>query len=194
MTRFHLAGFAAIVATFLAVLFFLVTGLTGRVNTANQTASESRSAVTQLADQVRDLGAVPVVDPSDLPTPVPGKTGATGPRGPRGFTGATGATGPEGPRGVKGPKGDTGTTGATGPGGSNGTNGADGNTGPTGDPGPAGPKGEQGPQGEVGPQGPEGPAGPAGPPGPTCPAGYTVQEVTWIVPAVTTLECVKDAP
>lgn len=115
-------------------------------------AAEDRQASQALADQVRDLGAVPVVEPS-----------AAGKQGPQG------EGGPTGPAGRDGRDGDTGPTGPTGPQGEPGAPGADGAAGTD---GAAGEAGTQGPAGEVGPAGPQGPQGEQGPPGPTCPDSY----------------------
>lgn len=105
-----------------------ITDLTGQAQ-ANATTSQ------RLADQVRALGATPVVQP------VPGPAGATGPAGPQGAkgdTGPAGATGAPGPSGAPGPAGPAGAAGSTGP---------------QGDPGPTGPQGEQGPAGQDGADG-----------------------------------------
>lgn len=112
---------------------------------AGQADSNAEDAQA-LADQVEQLGAVPVVDP-----PRPGERGPQGERGPAGQNGEPGPPGPTGPQGETGPPGSDGAEGT------------------------AGDTGTQGPAGEPGPQGPPGPAGeqgPPGPPGPTCPEDY----------------------
>lgn len=97
---------------------------------------------TALQDQVRSLGATPVVTPEQL----------AGPAGVAGERGATGAAGSQGPAGadstVPGPQGEPGQDGAdsTVPG----PAGAPGPAGSAGEPGPAGPQGDPGQQGETG--------------------------------------------
>lgn len=101
-------------------------------------ANANAVAAQQLATQVEQLGAVPVVEP---PTPgEPGQPGAQGEQGPPGRDGATGSVGPTGPTGSSGLDGSTG------------------------DPGPAGPQGEPGPAGVDGQPGAAGPAGANGQP------------------------------
>ena len=104
--------------------------------------SEQQLTSTALAEQVKELGAKPVVDPQ-TPTPV---VGAQGPQG------IPGLTGPVGRRGLRGPAGSAGHDGKPGP------------QGPTGDPGESitGPAGPPGPTGAVGPQGPAGKDGAKG--------------------------------
>jgi hypothetical protein len=115
-----------------------------------------------LYEQVRALGATPVVKSVDIPKPVQGAAGPPGPVGPQGPAGpqgkpgsypqcllaATKCVGATGPQGETGPKGDQGEKG---------------------DQGPKGDKGDQGAVGPTGPEGPEGKVGPQGPPGPDCP-------------------------
>lgn len=121
-----------------------------------------------------------IVDGKPIPGPPgsPGSTGSTGAQGPQGARGQRGLQGIPGVQGVRGEKGDTGLIGSLGP---------------EGPEGPQGPKGEPGEKGDTGAAGPPGEPGASGPPGGDCPAGYTRQEVLWVLPAVTTLECVKDA-
>jgi hypothetical protein len=123
---------------------------------ANDNAA-NHQAVDQLAQQVRQLGGTPVVQPSQLPGP----------------TGAQGIPGPVGPTGPAGVNGLNGSNGAAGRNGANGQNGAAGPAGMPGPIGPAGPSGSPGATGPTGPVGPTGPAGSTGPTGPACPAGYT---------------------
>ena len=117
----------------------------------NRRAAESAlESVAILADQVKDLGAIPRVDPSDLPQPSPGPQGIPGLTGPAGPQGPTGSTGPVGNRGQRGP------VGATGP------QGERGGTGPAGPMGEPGPQGEQGPAGAAGADGKDGKDGAPG--------------------------------
>lgn len=128
----------------------------GQVSTLATKQQAAAAAGQQLADQVRRLGAVPVVQP---PRPVTAPAGQPGPAGQNGSQGPGGPSGPAGPSGAPGPTGPTGPTGipgdpgAAGTGGQDGTNGQDGGTGPAGPAGPAGPQGDQGPQGAPGTDG-----------------------------------------
>lgn len=138
MTRFHRAAFL-VLATFAAVVLFLyLQALADEAHDANRTAQTATNAATELADQVRDLGGDPVVEPSELP-----KTGPQGDVGPQGPAGPTGPPGPQGEPGAKGKKGADGAPGAsvTGPVGPAGADGKDGKDGADGAPGPAGPAG-----------------------------------------------------
>lgn len=101
----------------------------------------------QLADQVRGLGEVPVVEPTS------GTAGKTGPMGP---AGPAGPRGPAGAPGADGKDGANGKTGATGADGSDGTSGNDGADGTQGEPGPAGPPGADGADGTNGADGANG--------------------------------------
>lgn len=124
-----------------------------------RTAESNAEAAAALARQVRALGEKPVVQPSTLPTPLPGppgQPGTQGPQGPAGPAGLLGPVGPVGPQGIPGLMGPQGEPGPTGPAG------ADGAPGPKGDPGAMGPEGPTGPAGPPGDRGPQGPAGPAG--------------------------------
>lgn len=127
-------------------------------------AADYSAAAQKLADQVRALGAQPVVQP-----PQPGERGAPG---------APGIPGPPGPPGPAGRDGRDGTTppclgdstqcrGATGP------PGTDGQPGTPGAAGPAGPAGPPGPAGAPGADGQPGQPGANGQP----PAGWTWTDV-----------------
>lgn len=118
-----------------------------------RTAESNAEAAAALARQVRALGEKPVIQPSTLPSPVPGPQGMPGVQGPVGPAGLLGPIGPAGPQGIPGLMGPQGDPGPAGP------VGAAGVPGPKGDPGDVGPAGPQGPAGERGPQGPTGPAG-----------------------------------
>lgn len=97
------------------------------------------SAAQALEDQVRDLGATPVVEaPARGPQ---GDRGPMGPRGPQGEPGEDGEPGPPGPEGEPGVSGPAGTDGAPGE---------------DGPPGPPGPQGEPGPPGVGGQPGVDG--------------------------------------
>ena len=77
---------------------------TRRANVATYTAE-------QLCEQVRQMGAVCVVDPADLPQGDRGEPGAIGPQGRQG---AQGDPGPSGPPGSPGPEGPAGADGSAG--------------------------------------------------------------------------------
>lgn len=146
----------------LGIAFLVLWQRGGEQNDAIRTLT---SQGTALQDQVRSLGATPVVTPEQLagPAGVAGERGATGEPGPAGTPGSDGLPG------SPGPAGEPGTAGSPGPAGSdglNGQNGADGN------PGPAGPQGDPGP---AGPQGDPGATGPAGEPGKP-PASFTITD------------------
>lgn len=131
-------------------------------------ASQQQSAATiaqQLATQVRQLGATPVVQP---PAAVSGPAGAQGPAGQNGANGV-GIPGPPGSPGLPGPTGGPGPTGV--PGGA-------------GAPGAAGSPGQDGQAGAPGPAGPQGQPGAAGSP----PAGWSWQDTSG-----TTFQCSRNA-
>lgn len=121
-------------------------------------AADTASDAERLADQIRELGEKPVVDPGPWPV-VPGPAGASGPPGPPGRAGDQGDRGPVGDRGPAGPQGERGAVGATGDRGPRGLPGEQGIPGPQGERGETGPAGPAGPAGERGPQGEPGPAG-----------------------------------
>lgn len=144
------AGIALIGVALLAIAFFSYrASTTDRIDSLEGRVASSDSDARALADQVKQLGADPVVDP-----PRAGDPGPQGERGPAGRDGRDGDPGPTGPPGEPGPAGAEGADGADGAAGEAGAQGA------VGEPGPQGPAGPQGPQGEQ------------GPPGPTCPDGY----------------------
>lgn len=89
-------------------------------------ANQATYTAEQLCEQVREMGAICVLDPAKLPQ---------GERGEPGAPGAPGAPGQQGERGPAGPPGLPGLEGS---------------------PGPSGPVGLQGPPGPQGPQGPAG--------------------------------------
>lgn len=127
-------------AVVFALLGYALRNSTETADKQQQRAEAAVSGAEQLCQQVRQLGAVCVVDPSTL-------KGDPGPAGPEG---------PMGPPGLPGRDGDDGTPGAVGP---TGTAGADGVQGPAGPTGPPGPQGPTGPAGEAGPAGPQCPVG-----------------------------------
>lgn len=129
-------------------------------------ADANAVAAQQLANQVEDLGATPVVEPP--------QAGERGPQGERGSPGRDGVAGADGQDGAPGATGPAGPVGASGP---QGASGADG------DPGAPGPQGPQGEPGQPGADGQPGAAGPAGPP----PAGWT-----WVDVAGRTQSCTRD--
>lgn len=143
-----------------------------------QRQDESAVQAQALAEQVRDLGERPVVQP-DQPDPIAGPPGADG-RSPGaadvalavGAYCAGGRCDGKSPTVAQvayavssfcnangkcaGPKGDTG---ASGPSGSNGADGSKGDTGPSGSNGADGSKGDTGPQGPKGDKGDKGDTG-----------------------------------
>lgn len=130
---------------------------------ANERADDNAAAAIELAQQLRELGAVPRVTPPDR-----GEPGPEGPQGPAGERGPVGPPGPPGPPGAE-PACNALPTRCIGP---QGPAGEAGPQGAQGEPGAAGPPGETGPAGPAGPQGPPGPAGPAGQP---CPDGQQME-------------------
>jgi len=150
------------------VLFWGLSSLSSRADTETSRADAAVSGAEQLCQQVRQLGAACVVDPSTL-------KGDPGPAGPEG---------PVGPPGIPGRDGENGGVGPVGP------------TGPVGPGGAAGKDGEQGEQGPAGPVGPVGPAGEAGPAGPACPTGTHPETVTVLTTdgPKTLAGCVQDPP
>lgn len=131
---------AMVVVSVLALAWFV---LQARQEATSATiAAANNAAVAQrLADQVRQLGQQPVVEPPQRGEP--GPRGDQGPAGPKGDTGSAGEPGPSGVPGLPG------------------SNGSPGSPGVDGKPGEAGPAGAQG---EPGPAGPSGQPGKTGPP------------------------------
>jgi Collagen triple helix repeat (20 copies) len=136
-------GIALVGLAALAVAFFATRGhdaaQDGTIAELQDRANANANAAQQLADQVEQLGAVPVVEP-----PNPGEPGQPGAQGEQGTPGHDGADGPVGATGPTGPPGTPGLDGATG------------------DPGPAGPQGEPGPAGADGQAGADGSPGATG--------------------------------
>lgn len=123
---------------------------------------ELRSVSETLVQQVKSLGANPIVTPPAGPQGVqgiPGPQGIQGVPGPQGIPGIQGVPGVQGIPGVLGPAGAAGPIGANG---QPGIAGKDGATGPAGKDGATGPQGSPGKDGSAGPQGPAGPQGKAG--------------------------------
>lgn len=169
------AGFGALLLLGLLLLGWSVLSahdandqLHSQVGTLASQQQAAAEAGQQLATQVRQLGATPVVQP---PGPVAGLAGAQGPAGQNGVNGI-GIPGPPGSPGLPGPTGPSGGPGATGVAGGAGAAGANGSPGPT------------GAQGAAGPAGPQGQSGPAGSP----PAGWS-----WQDPSGRTFQCTRDA-
>lgn len=104
--------------------------------------TDVETANAALAEQVRELGAVPIAEtdgsmaplvvPMQGPRGIPGVTGPAGRPGADGKAGRPGAPGTDGGPGATGP---TGKDGATGPAGKDGANGRDGTNGKDGAPG-----------------------------------------------------------
>jgi hypothetical protein len=149
---------AVLATVLLGALYAQTQQLGHRVAESDRKLAQSDRERQALADQVRSLGAEPVVTP--------------GPSGQPGTPGQPGGPGATGPPGVIGPAGPPGPSGAPG---EDGQPGQPGDPGTPGSAGPAGPPGEQGPRGE---QGPQGEPGPRGEPGPACPDGWHLEEHT----------------
>lgn len=147
-------GIALVGMILLAVAFFSTRGhdaaQDGEIAELRGQANSYAQAAQQLFDQVKQLGAVPVVNP-----PTPGEPGQPGAQGEQGPPGEDGADGPAGPTGPTGPTGTPGLDGAPG------------------DPGPAGPQGEPGPAGVDGQPGADGSPGVDGQP----PASWTWTDI-----------------
>lgn len=164
----------------LCVLFWFIWGRVLDLQSADQDFVDSRDELIERLSEVeaaRAADAERLVELGQKPTPVEQPSAVI-----KGIVGPMGPAGPLGPMGPSGPQGVSGQ---------DGRDGADGAQGEQGVPGPAGPEGPPGPAGEQGPPGPQGEPGPAGPQGTSCPDGYHPQEVEWVVPQVTTYECVK---
>lgn len=110
-----------------------------RGNAQSDAIRSLASSSTALSDQVRALGAVPVVTPEQIAGPAgeAGPAGPAGPQGPAGAPGAAGAAGASGAPGAAGAAGAPGSPGAPGAAGAPGAPGADGADGAPGQP-PAG--------------------------------------------------------
>lgn len=124
--------------------YLSVSDLRGQLARVDAEAGANAEAAQALADQVRDLGQVPRVQPPPLVE-----------RGEQGEQGERGLQGPPGPPGQAGQPGPPGRDGQTviGPAGTDGQDGRDGSqgrTGPQGEPGPPGPPGADGQDGRAG--------------------------------------------
>ena len=151
-----------------AVLAWIVLTVSGLTHDLRVEAARGDA----LAEQVRGLGATPIVGPSGSPgEPGVGATGPAGEKGERGDPGSPGPTLTPSP-GASGAPGRAGASGAPGVAGPSGLPGAPGVTGPV---GPAGPQGVQGEQGVMGPQGEKGEPGAQGPSGASCEDGFSWQ-------------------
>jgi hypothetical protein len=106
-------------------------------------ARQNAIAARRLAQQVKNLGGVPVVQPGDL-TPVPGPQGVPGLNGLPGINGVNGKNGKPGTPGAPGEDGLDGTDGTNGV---NGVDGKDGQPGQDGAPGKDGTNGTNGTDG-----------------------------------------------
>lgn len=141
-------GFGAVVLLGLLLAFWGVVSTRDTASraaaVAQQLAGQQASAAVaaqQLATQVRQLGATPVVQP---PVPVAGPAGSPGLQGAAGIAGVPGPPGSPGLPGPTGVAGQSGSPGPTGDPGANGVNGQDGVAGPAGAAGPPGPQGDPG--------------------------------------------------
>lgn len=145
--------------------------------TSRDQLSTQDGQIGALVKQVRDLGAVPVVEPS------PGARGAAGTNGVNGRDGRDGEDGRDGvtpacmaePDRCRGPVGAAGTAGADG---KDGTNGADGQNGQS-PPCLAEPAQCRGADGRDGTNGRD---GVDGQPGPACPDGYELRDAVITAP------------
>lgn len=120
------AGAVLVLFALLAYIAVTVAQLDGYAARENNRANAATYTAEQLCQQVRNMGGVCVIDPSQLP---------------KGDRGEAGPPGPQGERGVQGDPGDPGPSGSPGPVGSPGP------PGPEGPPGPAGPAGASCPGG-----------------------------------------------
>lgn len=150
------------------LLAFLVTqslSNSRRADRNSAVAVDAIDAANRNCQEVRRLGGVCVVNPSELPKP------DTGPQGPRGETGPQGPPGPAGQDGRNGSPGPVGPMGPPGPPGVAGADGRNGSDGVDGAPGPPGPAGQDGTDGRDGQD---------GKPGPACPQGYTLTPIEFL--------------
>lgn len=119
--RHRLPVLVAAMAVVFGLLFYIawtVSQLDGYATQQRNRANVATYTAEQLCDQVREMGAICVLDPAALPQGERGEPGATGPRGERGFPGdpgPSGSPGPVGPAGPPGPQGTDGADGAPGP-------------------------------------------------------------------------------
>jgi hypothetical protein len=141
---------AATVATVLIAQHNTITGMGDTIANLSNEASSNAAVSQRLAEQIRQLGATPVVQPATGPQ---GSTGATGPQGVPGRDGAQGPPGHDGAPGAQGTPGQDGAQGTPGVAGENGKNGSDGKDGAPGAQGPPGQDGTPGATGATGPQG-----------------------------------------
>lgn len=113
-------------AAVLVAVSIISTLVVGALVNRQREAETSRADIAtytaeQLCEQVRQMGAICVIDPADLPKGDRGEPGPMGPRGERGLTGPEGPPGPPGidgaagPSGPAGPPGQDGQDGAPGP-------------------------------------------------------------------------------
>lgn len=129
--RVLVALMLATLAGVLALAWGFVT-VSQRAGVQDQAIRSLATSATDLSEQVRSLGAVPVVTPAEIAGPA----GAAGPRGPAGADGADSTVpGPPGPPGLAGPAGAGGPAGAAGQDGAPGADGAPGQDGTPGQPG-----------------------------------------------------------
>lgn len=96
-----------------------------------EAARQNAIAARRLAQQVKNLGGVPIVQPNDLtpvpgPQGLPGSPGINGVNGVNGRNGKNGADGQDGSNGINGVDGQNGAPGAAGQDGTPGKDGADG--------------------------------------------------------------------
>lgn len=128
-------GFGAVLLLGLLWAGWGVWSLSERGDTLAGQQQAAAAAAQQLATQVRQLGATPVVQP---PGPVAGPAGAQGAAGQNGINGVPGPPGSPGLPGPSGGPGPSGSPGAAGVAGQDGATGAAGPAGPQGQPGAPG--------------------------------------------------------
>jgi len=132
---FWVAVVAGAVATsFVAMVAF---GVRQSASRNEERIADAEVAVAALAEQVKSLGAEPVVTPEDLGDVI-ALPGPAGPTGPAGKSGDPGPAGPPGEPGTPGAPGEPGAAGQAGTDGSDGEPGTPGEPGAEGPPGPAG--------------------------------------------------------
>lgn len=104
----------------LGYIAYTVTQLGRYAKQESLRANEATYTADQLCKQVREMGAICIIDPADLPQGEQGEVGPPGPRGERGDVGPIGPSGSPGPEGSPGPAGPPGPQGIQGPAGADG--------------------------------------------------------------------------
>ena len=99
-------------ALLFALLGYTVARLGQHADWETRRANVATVTAEQLCEQVRQMGAICVVDPADLPQGDRGEAGPMGLQGEQGRQGAQGDPGPSGPSGSPGPEGPAGADGS----------------------------------------------------------------------------------